>query len=96
MKQLEKLRALREALAEAHDYVSAYLATGGHVTSGEVIPFNPRAEVFNQLRDALREVTFRHERAPAAEAAAESSVDGVVALSTSGLALIDTPAGEAA
>lgn len=92
MKQLEKLRALREALAEAHDYVSTYIATGGQVAPGEVIAFNPRAEVFNQLRDALREVTFRHEGAPAAE----QLVDGVAALSTRGLALIDTPAGTTA
>lgn len=83
MKQTENLRALREALAEAHDHVSALLVSGGDAAA-----FNPRAEVFNQLRDALRVVTFHHERAPAAE----QLIDGVVALSTEGLALIDSAA----
>lgn len=94
MKQTENLRALQEALAEAHDYVSAHLATGGQVTPGEVVPFNPRAEVFNQLRDALRLATFRHDGMPAASANYQH--DAVVALSTGGLAMIDTPAGAAA
>lgn len=82
MKQIEQLQKLQDALTEAHDYVSAHLITGGQI-GGAMTPFNPRAEVLNQLRDALREITFRHERAPANGAA--------VAVGTAGLAMLDAP-----
>ncbi len=87
MKQTENLIALQEALSDAHDYVTAHLATGGKLGDASV-PFNPRAEVMNQLRDALRFVTFQHDGAPAASA---YQTPTVVALSTSGLATIDVP-----
>lgn len=82
MKQLEQLRELKEALADAHDVVDAHILTGGRLPNGETIPFNPRAEVFNKLRDALRQLTFCHDGAPEQVAG-----HNVVALSTQGLAL---------
>ena len=86
MKQSENLIALQEALSDAHDYVTAHLATVGKLGDA-CVPFNPRAEVMNQLRDALRFTTFHHERAPS-DAADEAIVVG---LSTAGLAMIDGP-----
>lgn len=91
MKQLEQLRELKEALVDAHDVVDAHILTGGRLPNGEVVPFNPRAEVFNNLRDALRILAFSHDGAP--EKLAGGNVE---ALSTAGLALIDTGSSEVA
>lgn len=61
MKQIEQLRELKDALADAHDTVEAHILTGGRLPDGQVVPFNPRAEVFNNIRDALRLLAFSHD-----------------------------------
>lgn len=84
MKQLDRLHELKEALADAQDVVDAHILSGGRLPNGEVVPFNPRAEVFNNLRDALRILAFSHDGAPEQQAGGN-----VEALSTAGLALIE-------
>lgn len=86
MQHNQQLVNLQQALAEALDYVTVHLATGGVMPTGQKIPFDPRCAVLNELRDAMREATFRTERSPLAVAG-----PNVVALSTHGLALIETP-----
>ena len=86
MQHNQQLVNLQQALAEALDYVTVHLATGGVMPTGQKIPFDPRCAVLNELRDAMREATFRAERSTEAVAGAN-----VVALTSNGLALIETP-----